>query len=83
MTWYNAYRPHETLGGATPIEIRDGSTPANQRPRLEFRERWPRGSPCAAPQAEVDAGLGTVLELHLEFLEGRPHLPIVKLREVA
>ena len=42
--WYNAHRPHMTLGGRTPSEIYAGGYPANRKPRYEPRERCPRSS---------------------------------------
>lgn len=81
--WYNAHRPHETLGGATPDEVYYRRFPANRRPRHEPRSRWPRGAPCARPWALTRGRPGARLELEIEFLGGRKHLPIVTLRRVA
>src|SRR5262249_555010 len=53
LDWYNQHRPHSTLGGKTPDEVYSQRFPANRRPRLEPRSVWPRGSPCALPQALV------------------------------
>jgi transposase InsO family protein len=83
VTWYNNLRPHETLDGATPFEIHEGIQPANQLRRLEPRQHWPRGSPCAAPAVDIEGDPGIRFELHLEFVEGRKHLPIIELRKVA
>ena len=42
FAWFNEHRPHQSLGGRTPLEVYEGSAPANEMPRLEPRERWPR-----------------------------------------
>ncbi len=74
--WYNEYRPHSHLGAATPDEVRSGQTPANQLPRFETRQRYPAKHP-------VRSLPGVGLELQLDHLEGRSHLPIVSLRVAA
>ena len=74
--WYNEHRPHARHHGATPAEIRDGMKPAKDEPRFETRERF-------APAAKLRAQPGVKLALDLQFLEGRPHLPIVALKQAA
>ena len=81
--WFNECRPHTTLAGQTPEEVYQRRFPAVRRPRFEPRTRWPRGSPCARPWALVRGKPGARLELHVEFLAGRKHLPIVSLRRAA
>jgi len=83
LVWHNQFRPHSFLNGATPAEVYAGRTPANELPRFEPRKRWPPGSRCANPQAPIRGDPGVRLELHVSFLEGRKHLPIVELREAA
>ena len=80
VAWYNGPRPHTWLGGKTPNEVYHGTFPANRRPRLEPRSRWPRGSPCAKPWALVRGTPGAKLTLEVGFHGGRRHLPIVTLR---
>ncbi|MHC4406220.1 MAG: integrase core domain-containing protein, partial [Planctomycetota bacterium] len=41
FAWYNEHRPHTTLHGKTPNEVHFRLRPANQRPRIEPRKRWP------------------------------------------
>ncbi len=38
-TWYNEHRPHTALGGCTPLEMWEGISPANEKPRFEPRAR--------------------------------------------
>lgn len=81
--WYNQYRPHSFLEGRTPCEVYDGLSPANAKPRFEPRPHWPRGSPCASPQAKIKGETGARLVLIVGFFEGRRHLPVIELRRVA
>ncbi|NQT38077.1 MAG: transposase [Planctomycetes bacterium] len=81
--WYNVYRPHSTLAGRTPDEVFHGRRAANRSPRFEPRPDWPRGSPCAAPRTLIKGQPGVRLELHVDFLDGREHLPIVTVRRAA
>ena len=81
--WYNEARPHTTLGCRTPDEVYERRFPAVRKPRYEPRASWPRGSPAAKPWALVRGKPGAQLELHVEFLGGRKHLPVVTLRRAA
>ena len=47
------------------------------------RKKWPRGSPCAAPQTAIRGRCGARLELNVRYVAKRKHLPIVELRRVA
>jgi hypothetical protein len=68
--WYNEHRPHLSLDGMTPHEVYDSLVPANSKPRYEPRPHWPRGSPCAGPQAKVKGRRGCRLVLQIS-LNGR------------
>ena len=81
--WYNDARPHITLGGKTPNEVYHGLRPANRRPRIEPRKRWPRGAPCAKPWALVAGKPGDRFTLEIGFHSGRRYLPIVALKRAA
>ena len=78
--WYNDLRPHMTLKGKTPSEayFRE-KFPANRKPRIEPRERWPRGSPCAKPQPLIAGQPGDRFILRVESYKGLKQLPIVTL----
>jgi putative transposase len=78
IAWYNGFRPHSGLGGATPNEVFHGRQRAREGPRFEVRGRYPvpRG-------AKLRATKGTVVALSLGRHEGRPHLPVVRLRSAA
>ncbi len=81
--WYNGNRPSEALNGKTPDEVYHDLAPACLAPRFEPRRKWPRGSPCAEPQAPVRGRCGQRLELSVHYLSQRRHLPIVELRQAA
>jgi transposase InsO family protein len=78
--WYNQHCPHSALGGRTPAEVRHAVLAARDRPPLEPRARFPlaRGQPV--PLARRVRGK---LELVVDRVDGRPHLPIVSLHEAA
>ncbi len=81
--WYNEHRPHMTLNGKTPNEVYFNRDAANEQPRFEPRQKWPRGSPCAKPHAPVNGEPGVRLSLDVTYYEGRKHLPIVSLTKAA
>ena len=81
--WYNEHRPHMTLGGKTPNELYHDHYPANRRPRLEPREGWPRGSPCARPWALVAGKPGDRFSVKVEFHAGSRRRPIVSMKRAA
>jgi putative transposase len=81
--WYNEFRPHSGLNGKTPNEVYYRRFPACRKPRYESRKKWPRGSPCAGPWALVRGKPGVKLELQVEYLAGRKHLPIATLKRAA
>ena len=83
FTWYNQSRPHMTRGGRTPNEVYFRLRPANRRPRIEPRPRWPRSSPCAKPRTLVAGQPGDRFTLVVDFHKGERHLPIVSLRRAA
>jgi putative transposase len=83
FAWYNEHRPHTTLHGATPNELYFRVRPANRRPRIEPRKRWPRSSPCAKPITIAAGQPGDRFELLVDFHDGRRHLPIVSLKRAA
>ena len=83
IRWYNEHRPHETLGGKTPNEVYFSREAANEQPRLEPRQRWPRGSPCAKPQVAIDGEPGDPIVFEIDCLDGRRHLPIIRARRAA
>ena len=83
IQWYNEHRPHDSLGGKTPNEVYEDRFPANRKPRMEPRVGWPRGSPCAKPQALIAGKSGQRFEMTVDFFRKRRHLPIVTLKRAA
>jgi transposase InsO family protein len=78
--WYNEHRPHEALGGSTPLEVYARLPPANEEPRWEPRERWPRGARWGRARAAIRGNRGVRLELRLSYVDGRRHLPVVAIK---
>ncbi|MCP4891285.1 MAG: transposase family protein, partial [Planctomycetaceae bacterium] len=78
IDWYNEHRPHETLGGKTPNEVGFSRPAANEQPRFEPRQHWPRGSFCAKPQVGIEGEPGDPFVISIDCLEGRRHLPIIR-----
>ena len=73
-TWYNTQRPHMTLAGRTPREVYEGRT---GRPRrLEPRSKWP-----TRPRRR--GADGDKFRLEVSYVQGRKHLPVVRLRRAA
>jgi len=83
VAWYNMHRPHTTLRGETPNEVHFGVRPANRRPRLEPRARWPRSSPCAEPRTLIAGQPGDRFTLEVDFYRRARHLPVVSLKRAA
>jgi hypothetical protein len=83
VAWHDEYRPHMTLNGKTPAEVYFQRFPANRRPRIEPRAQWPRGSPCALPNALVAGTSGARFDVEVEHLDGHVQLPIVSLCRAA
>ena len=79
--WYNTHRPHMTLNGATPAEIRDRRMPATKRRGIETRPGYPlkarRGGVPRPRRLKAD------MRLVVTNPQGLPHLPIVHLRKAA
>ncbi len=83
FAWYNANRPHTALEGSTPNEVYFRLRPANRRPRIEPRKRWPRRSTCAGPRTLIAGQPGDRFTLEVDFHGGVRHLPIVSLKRAA
>jgi len=70
-TWYNRFRPHSYLGGATPDEKYSGQTPANTLPRFEPRA-------LAKPRVELRGKPGQRVQFDIDFVGGNKLLPIFR-----
>jgi transposase InsO family protein len=82
-TWYNECRPHQGIGGRTPLEVYQSTPAANEQPRFEPRAKWPAKSRCARPVVKIHGERGVRLELLVSRFENRPHLPVVELRRAS
>jgi hypothetical protein len=80
--WYNEYRPHMTLSGKTPNEMYFHRHPANAKPRIETRPLAKHKTPCASPRMCIAGRAGAKINVHLDFLEGRLHLPIIRVERI-
>jgi len=80
--WYNKHRPHMSLNGKTPNEVYFKMRAANTLPRIETRPLAKHSTPCAAPRICIAGRAGAKAKVRLEFLEGRPHLPIIKVERI-
>ena len=82
-TWYNERRPHQGIGGRTPLEMYERKPAANEEPRFEPRAKWPRKSGCAKPVVGIKGEPGVRLQLVVSRFENRAHLPVVELRRAS
>jgi hypothetical protein len=82
VEWYNEYRPHMSLGGKTPNEVFYERRAANAKPRIETRPLAKHSTPCATPRMCIAGRSGVKVNVRLEFLEGRLHLPIIKVERI-
>jgi hypothetical protein len=80
VDWHNEARPYMTLNGKTPNEVDFSRERANEQPRIEPRRNWQRGTPCAKPQVDIDRAPGDAVIFEIDCLEGRRHLPIIRVR---
>ena len=82
VSWYNEYRTHQSLAGCTPNEICDGTRSARDASRFETRTE-PRNGKNHAAVEQLQVERVTKLRLVVSQLDGRPHLPIVKIELAA
>jgi hypothetical protein len=71
------------LKGATPDEVYFAQRSACRKPRFEPRPGWPRASPCAKPIVLVKGQPGAKLDVAVEFVSRRRHLPRVSITRAA
>jgi hypothetical protein len=77
--WYNACRPSQALAGKTPLEV-FAEAERGRKNRAAVSKRASIQRERASPRRNVDT---PPLTLHVTYLEGRKHLPIVELRRAA
>ena len=66
--------------GSPPLCPDWGCRQAKEKPP---RPRWPRGSPCAGPEARVTRRKVSRLTLSVKFVDGRRQLPVVEVKIAA
>jgi hypothetical protein len=71
-----------SLNGKTPNEVYYHHHAANAKPRIETRPRAKHSIPCAKPRMCIAGRPGTKVKVMLEFLDGRQHLPIIKVERI-
>ncbi|MDR2756406.1 MAG: hypothetical protein LBC20_11925 [Planctomycetaceae bacterium] len=71
-----------TLNGKTPNEVYYHRHAANAKPRIETRPKVKYSTPCAKPRMCIASKAGTKIKLHLELLEGRLYLPIIRVERI-
>jgi transposase InsO family protein len=82
FNWYNEHRPHMTLSGKTPNEVYYHRHAANAKPRIETRPKAKHSTLCAKPSMCIAGKAGTKVKVRLEFLDGRLHLPIIRVERI-
>jgi transposase InsO family protein len=95
-TWYGSHRPHQSLGGRTPSEVYEAgrvvpffatgaqhATAANDSTPGAWDVEVLPANDAASPAGRASPAGLPKLALEVTFLEGRRHLPIVKLRRAA
>ena len=80
--WYNEHRPHMSLNGKTPNEVYFHRHAANAKPRTETRPLAKHSITCAKPRMCIAGRSGAKVKVKLEFLDGRRHLPILKVERI-
>jgi hypothetical protein len=76
--WYNQHRPHQSLDGLTPLEVRLKSVPIRNRPKFEPRKYYPVSSTIL-----LRGHQGDKLDLIVMPFDANPHLPIIELKKAA
>jgi hypothetical protein len=49
----------------------------------EPRKDWPRGSPCAKPQVDIDGTPGDPVNIEIDCHKGRRFLPVIRVARAA
>ncbi len=76
VRWYNVWRPHQGIAGATPEELYREQAPARDHLRIEVREHYPLPDARASP---ADVRRGTLRGLRVTHLDAHGRLPCVEL----
>jgi hypothetical protein len=71
------------IAATHPDEVYFAHAPAHEQPRFETRSRWPRGSPCAEPQADFKGPSGDRIIIEIDYVANRHHSPFSRARHAA
>ena len=77
IRWYNSWRPHSSLGAATPNEVFYGNPAPQDISRIEVRSRYPLPDARASPTT-VERASG--VRLQVSYLDGRAPLPCIQVQ---
>ena len=69
--WYDVHRPHRSLDGATPAEVRDDAAPVHKRFGYETRARHPLRGKITERRGIATVQRVAKLELIVSNVEGR------------
>jgi insertion element IS1 protein InsB len=66
----------------TPNEVYFNRHAANAKTRIETRPKTKHSTPCAKPRMCIAGKAGTKVKVRNEFLEGKLHLPIIRVERI-
>ena len=78
-SWFNIWRPHQGIGGATPMERYRGLTHARDEARVEVREQYPLQDARAVARGSPEATRATLGGVRVTYFDGHRELPLVEL----
>lgn len=85
FNWYNTFRPHQGLDGATPVERWNSAKPAVAQAPFETRQRYRVKGARTNKAARCRGQPGVRLEMKVSDLADSPllQLPVIELRQAA
>ena len=68
-------------GGASSLRLSSLLSPLSCS--IAAERQWPRGSPCTAPAVGIEGDPGDPIIFEIDCLDGRRHLPLIRVRRAA